>query len=184
MLSHSDLQAASDRLTQLLQGGSRCERAELRAILVLARKRKPGPAQGMRKAMTPPVSVAVTAGELDAAYTENVRRDVWKRSSGNCEKCLAFLGHDADEGHMDHFFGGSGRRRKETTVQGCWRLCLRCDYEKTHNKPTAAAWLLAFQSHCARRGYFRKTGQCDRALVLWRAKHALDSMRGKEAGHG
>jgi 5-methylcytosine-specific restriction endonuclease McrA len=67
-----------------------------------------------------------------------VRAEVWRRSGaimlggmlvgGCCEACGVEM---ASGGELDHWLGGSSRRR-ETTPEGTWRLCPMCHHDKTN----------------------------------------------------
>jgi len=89
--------------------------------------------------------------------TAEIRQAVWARSKGRCENqgCGAFLGPVSSSGHMDHFFGGSGRRREMQAVATCWRLCADCDHAKTNNIPGLAHWAERFIEHCHKYGAAR-----------------------------
>lgn len=77
--------------------------------------------------------------------TASIRKAVFERASGCCENLECAAG--ASE--MDHF---RGRRRSES-VASCWALCGPCHYDKTHSRPSAAAWLNAYRTHCLQHGY-------------------------------
>lgn len=86
--------------------------------------------------------------------TKSVRAAVFARAKGKCEACCRPLG---ESGHLDHFWG---RAKAPTNVETCWALCLRCDYEKTNNRPSAINWLRRYWVHCRRYVY---PEQCERA---------------------
>ena len=80
-----------------------------------------------------------------------IRIAVMKRAQGQCE---------APDCHnrtldlsLDHFMGGSGRRRQMESVENCWALCAKCDAARTANYPNAATWNSLFRVHCKRHGY-------------------------------
>lgn len=81
--------------------------------------------------------------------TKEIRAEVFKRAHALCEVpgCTRY------PGHMDHFLGGSGRRRPRQSVETCWALCGLHDYQRTHNVPDASFWNAAFGQHCANHGY-------------------------------
>jgi nucleoside 2-deoxyribosyltransferase len=86
-----------------------------------------------------------------------IREAVLKRADGKCESpgCGFELGmlQQPHPLEVDHFFGGTGRRRALQSVETCWALCRRCHRLKTANEPSAAYWLEDFIPHCARYGY-------------------------------
>lgn len=88
----------------------------------------------------------------------------------NCEACR----YMAVPLEVDHFFGGSGRRRELQSVETCWALCCHCHGRKTMNWPSAAYWLEKFIGHCERLGY------SDPAEV---AQIRLDAIRIQESIH-
>ncbi len=93
--------------------------------------------------------------------TREVRAEVFSRAKGKCEACRRPIG---ESGHLDHFWG---RAKAPTHPRTCWALCLRCDDDKTHNRPSALNWLRRFYVHARLHGY---ADMCDRsaarALVL------------------
>jgi hypothetical protein len=54
---------------------------------------------------------------------------------------------------MDHWLGGSGRRRQEERPASVWALCRTCNQKRTENVPNAAYWNRQFQEHCLLHGY-------------------------------
>jgi len=88
--------------------------------------------------------------------TREVRAQVFERARGKCEACKRQLG---ESGHLDHMFG---RAKAPTAVDTCWALCLKCDDDKTHNRPSAIHWLRLFWVHCRVWGY---EGPAERAAV-------------------
>jgi hypothetical protein len=106
--------------------------------------------------------------------TSEVREAVWMRSRSRCEACGAFLGDGERCGVLDHFFGGSGRRGPETTVEGCWRLCDRCDKRKTDNRPTYVAWLELYLGHCRDHRFTAQAERVQAQLELERVQHPPD----------
>ncbi len=85
--------------------------------------------------------------------TWQIRAAVWERSGGRCENPRCGFLSSLAYGHLDHWRGGSGRRRTEQAVENCWRLCGRCDRERTVNFPSTADWNARFKAHCERYGY-------------------------------
>lgn len=82
--------------------------------------------------------------------TGRIREAVLQRAAGVCENCGA---RTADVAHLDHWLGGSGRRRPMQAVETTWLLCAMCDYSRTHNLPSAAFWNDRRMRHCASYGY-------------------------------
>lgn len=82
--------------------------------------------------------------------TDLVRAEVWRRSEGRCEACGLQIPDEI--GELDHFIGGS-RRRRLTNTSNCWRLDPECHRNKTNNKPSRAWWLGLFEEHCENHGY-------------------------------
>lgn len=74
-----------------------------------------------------------------------IREAVLERASDFCEACGHFTGLALQ---VDHFLGGSGRRRALQSVATCWGLCNLCHRDKTNNRPNAGHWLTAFSDHC------------------------------------
>lgn len=54
---------------------------------------------------------------------------------------------------LDHWLGGSGRRRQKQSVENTWAICTPCHRERTVNSPNAAYWNEKFRQHCQRYGY-------------------------------
>ena len=84
-----------------------------------------------------------------AIETAHIRLAVWDRSRGRCEA----YGEDGFRcqgvAHiLDHWDGGSGRRRQRQTVATCWALCVRHSDQRTANWPSAAWWNASREAHC------------------------------------
>jgi hypothetical protein len=56
-------------------------------------------------------------------------------------------------GIMDHWEGGSGRRKARESVATCWMLCVWCNADRTESKPDAAHWNAVRKAFCQRYGY-------------------------------
>jgi 5-methylcytosine-specific restriction endonuclease McrA len=96
------------------------------------------------------------------ASTSEVRLAVWARASGcwghavsgRCE-CGCGQTIFRETFHMDHWIGGSSRR-KETTVANCWALHPNCDHDKTNaGGPGSSAlefWNERRRFHCEKHG--------------------------------
>lgn len=91
--------------------------------------------------------------------TGNIRRKVFERAAGGCEAYTFPLGTDTAErcGEppeiLDHWLGGSGRRRPKQSVETCWALCGDCNDDRTANFPDADWWNESFRLHCQANGY-------------------------------
>ena len=98
-----------------------------------------------------PVSRKTLKARKDRAHrlaTAKLRAAVFLRANGRCESC--------GKPHpvaMDHFLGGSGRRRQQQSYENTWALCSRCDSNRTHNVPSAEFWNDRFKRFAERYGY-------------------------------
>lgn len=89
---------------------------------------------------------------------KQVRAEVFARATWNCEAgCGSHV--TAETGRLDHFFG---RAKAPESIETCWALCVKCDEDKTANRPSALYWYTAFLIHAARNGYW---AQVERALA-------------------
>jgi hypothetical protein len=80
-------------------------------------------------------------GRCEALHLEIIAgREVWMRCR---HRGLA----------LDHWLGGSGRRRPFESVETTWLLCIGDDRARTANDPTAEFWNRSFAEHCRRWGY-------------------------------
>lgn len=84
-----------------------------------------------------------------SAALKKIRAAVCLRAAGACESCGAWVGENGEVGHLDHFWGRGKGRESEAT---CWLLCVKCDDDKTNNRPGSAFWLEMFATHCVDRG--------------------------------
>ena len=84
--------------------------------------------------------------------TSAVYLAVEARAQGHCEACGAKFSH-ALRPKMDHWLGGSGRRKPEERVDTCWMLDELCERSRTHNRPTAAFWNQRFEIHCLKHAH-------------------------------
>ena len=89
--------------------------------------------------------------QLAVAATAELRRLVMARSRGHCEGCGHFYGTMVLQ--LDHWLGGSGRRRQAQAIANCWGLCPGCHSRRSQNLPDSAHWNRLFSRHCVRRGY-------------------------------
>lgn len=71
-----------------------------------------------------------------------LRAAVMLRAADRCEAC-------GQRGtlHLDHFFG---RAKAPGAPQYCWALCVKCDDDKTHNRPDNFTWQRKFLNHLAK----------------------------------
>jgi len=106
-----------------------------------------------------------------------LREQVALRADGMCEAC-AVRGLEAVGTEMDHFFGGSGRRRALQSRFTCWLLCSGHHIEKTKGLPSVEHWLVRFMDHCNAKAadvedHLFAKGYCDAAEM---AQARLDSL--------
>lgn len=105
------------------------------------------PRVGPKKAL-PGVSIkAKKKAKRDdyAALRAKVRAEIEPRAKGHCECCHAYV-VPREALQMDEFRGGSNRRKLTNRVN-CWLLCARCHDDKTHNRPSRAAWVKEYVGH-------------------------------------
>jgi 5-methylcytosine-specific restriction endonuclease McrA len=137
---------------------------------------KAGRAQALRAgpeglALPKPVRLAVLKVRREKAHrqsTNEIRTAVMQRAQGRCEGCGRVC--SVFDLQMDHFFGGSGRRRQQQSVETCWalgRLC--CHPDKTDNKPNAAHWRAKWREHCRTHGYSAEVPSLRKAVPMRRA---------------
>lgn len=84
-----------------------------------------------------------------AKATIIIREAVFARAGLLCE--VAMCASPPDQ--MDHWEGGSGRRRQKQSVQNCWALCNYHHNARTANYPDTATWNAVFRAHCEKHGY-------------------------------
>ena len=96
------------------------------------------------------------------AQTREIREAVFERAGGLCEAC-----EFSRSLSMDHYFG---RGKEPQSVANCWALCLKCDREKTENKPSASYWLANFIAHCEKHGYVAEAEKAAAKLEVLKAK--------------
>lgn len=75
---------------------------------------------------------------------------VLTRAQFVCECCCAWLPFT---GEIDHWLGGSGRRRQRESIETIWLLCSSCHADRTANRPSVEHWNERFRLHCERYGY-------------------------------
>ena len=113
-------------------------------LALAARRRKASPSQPTRE------KASEEARRERAEKMAQIRAAVEKRSRGLCEACHgAFL----QRGALDHWLGGTGRRRQMESIETCWLLCWSCNHMRTHNSPTSESWNRIFEAHCKAHGY-------------------------------
>lgn len=99
--------------------------------------------------------------QTTARTTAAVRDAVFERAAGRCEAFERFLiGRQMVWRRcsrspivMDHWLGGSGRRKPMESVETCWALCGLCNTDRTANDPNAAYWNIARAMHDQVHGY-------------------------------
>jgi hypothetical protein len=87
------------------------------------------------------------SAELRAAVLMRVV-DQGQRCECGCGRSLPVWG-----GELDHWSGGSGRRKAEESAATCWMLTLKCHAMRTRNSPSAAFWNEKRGVFCERYGY-------------------------------
>ncbi len=101
-------------------------------------------AQAVERLSTPKPKRRRTAKPSRKEKIGAIREAVWLRSGGCCEAYRM-----ADGGWvrclqggvvLDHWLGGIGRRTQMESVETCWLLCSICNFDRTHNRPSAAWW--------------------------------------------
>ncbi len=99
-----------------------------------------------------PERLATSKARKQKEHRENIstiRRRVMLRARGCCE----VSGCSRIGISLDHWLGGSGRRREAQAFGNCWLLCAEHDRARTHNLPNAAWWNSEFEKHCAKYGF-------------------------------
>lgn len=83
---------------------------------------------------------------------KEIRASAWERANYLCEcgcgRDLRLWGCE-----LDHWLGGSGRRKQKQSVETCWLLAGLCHRRRTRNEPDAAYWNARFEKHCRKHGY-------------------------------
>lgn len=82
--------------------------------------------------------------------TDAIHGAVLLRSRGACE--APNCGTRSFVLQMDHWLGGSGRRRTLQSIETCWMLCRPCHDARTRDGQTKY-WNHYFAIHCANHGY-------------------------------
>lgn len=96
--------------------------------------------------------------EAHALDTQTIRAVVAARADGHCEACLVYdpifsLASALNPLELDHWLGGSGRKRQAQAVENTWALHRSCHRARQANDPSAAVWNERFAAHCGRHGY-------------------------------
>lgn len=113
-------------------------------------------------------------GAVTTAAFKRLRRAVFVRSMGACEHCRAAVIEESgffNSGHLDHFWG-RGAGRPAESVENCWFLCMKCDHEKTTNKPSNSTWLERFRAHCTAHTFTSQLEPIE-ARLQWNAAKGL-----------
>ncbi len=58
-------------------------------------------------------------------------------------------------------------------VENCWALCVRCDHDKTNNKPTHVFWLHIWLRQVAIHGYVEEVEKAKAAIQFHTTKAQL-----------
>lgn len=92
--------------------------------------------------------------------TAEVYAAVAKRAGGRCECGCGNVLAPASVGGwwrptLDHFWG----KARSETVETCWLIAWIHHEDKTHNRPSRAAWLDRFQVHCWAHGYSKQAAK-------------------------
>jgi hypothetical protein len=109
----------------------------------------------------PRVAAKATKRQTKATTWKAIKAAVYERAQGQCE-AWGIAGY-GDKGPIwgrcsnrpmtvDHWLGGSGRRVAMQSVDSCWALCFSCDWNRTHNSPSARHWNEANLHHCRANG--------------------------------
>ena len=80
-----------------------------------------------------------------------IRIKAMERAKGQCE--APDCHNRTLDLQMDHWLGGSGRRREEEALDTVWMLCAKCHAARTCNVPSVSAWNALWRVHCKRYGY-------------------------------
>lgn len=133
---------------------------ERRDLAFIAKRKDAGPALAAylslkSKAVRPSAMRAEKAKKrlLGKEAMRSLRAEVFARAGSVCEVHDGIGRCDQPAVVLDHWLGGSGRRRQKQTVGTTWGLCFACDRHRTANIPGAAYWNKAFQRQCIRHGY-------------------------------
>lgn len=91
---------------------------------------------------------------------------MFRRARNVCEcGCGRYI--NAEQGHLDHFFG---RGKVAQTEANCWALTIFCDHRKTNNDPTRAYWLRKFIAHAEKHGFGPEAERAAAAIKVLQAK--------------
>jgi hypothetical protein len=99
-----------------------------------------------------------------------IRRAVFERANGACECCGAHVGFSGELGHWDHFWG---RAKVAESLESTWGLCVSCDADKTHSRPSARWWIARFSEHCGAFGYHAECDRADNRLAVLAQKFPI-----------
>ena len=120
------------------------ELSSAKQAIYLLQKGKPSPAR--KKA------AGVRKQEKRANHREEtarIRDAVFLRAGSCCEAC----GAQVETLTLDHWLGGSGRRRQKLSVENTWALCGPSHRARQENRPSVEFWNWRFRKHCERYGY-------------------------------
>lgn len=91
--------------------------------------------------------------EEQNAETARIRGELIGRAMGVCECGCGMWFTSLNPAEMDHFLGGTGRRKQRQSVGSCWMLRRDCHLMKTSLSPSAAFWNSRFAAHAAHYNY-------------------------------
>jgi hypothetical protein len=93
-----------------------------------------------------------TKRKIHREETTAIREAVVYRANGFCEACW-LQGYERPGTELDHFEGGSGRRRERQSVENTWLLCSQSHRARSLNAPSAAHWNRLWKEHTSKHGY-------------------------------
>jgi len=142
---------AEIRKLQMMLGGQ-----NLKAALasLLAEQAKRSPVKPMKKER---LAKKKSARELRNEETARIREACMKRCGGvcecGCERTFITNPISTYRAEMDHWLGGTGRRRQRQSIENCWMLTALCHRLRQNAQPSAVYWNVVFRQHCERYGY-------------------------------
>lgn len=144
-------------------------------IIEYGRRRLKILATELRRALKPKRSVVLhrqrkIQKRIDKnAETARIHSEVFTRANGRCE-CGGNCGRRANV--LDHFFG---RKNAEQSMTTCWALSLKCDDDKTHNRPSALHWVTLFVAHQTKYGYLTTQAEAKAAWLAAKEQFKRDA---------
>lgn len=95
------------------------------------------------------IAVKAAARDDRKERLRTLARLVWERANGRCENVYCMN----PGGELDHWLGGTGRRRTNETYETVWLLCCKCHDDRHANRPSASHWNAVFAFHARKWGY-------------------------------